>query len=288
MTDRTKGFVATVVSATFFGFIPLMVTVISSGGGSTLLAAFYRFLLSLPALYIYLKIKKVPLGITKRQALDVALITFFGYGGTTVLLFSSYDYIPLGMATTIHFTYPVFTILGCLIFLKAKVKLQKIIAVALSFAGIVCFYSGGGDISVKGIGLAFISGMTYAFYTIYLKNSSLADIEPIKLIFYLNSAGSIMLFVMVMCKGAFTLQLTPTAWIVAVVLAVSASFIGVLGYQVGVKLIGPESTAILSTFEPITSVIVGILVYSEALTASRLIGCLCILASVVIVARMKE
>ena len=288
MTDRTKGFVATVVSATFFGFVPMMTKVISSGGGSMLLAALYRFLFSLPVLYIYLKVKKTSMAITKRQVLDIVIITLFGYGGTTILLFSSYDYIPLGMATTIHFTYPVFTILGCLIFLKAKVKLQKIIAVALSFAGILCFYSGGGDISVHGIVLAFISGMTYAFYTVYLKQSSLFDMEPLKLIFYLNAAGSVMMIAFVVATDGFTLDMTATAWIVAVVLAVSTSFLGVRGYQAGVKLIGPENTAILSTFEPITSVIVGIIVYSEALTASRLIGCLCILASVVIVARMKE
>jgi len=75
---------------------------------------------------------------------------------------------------------------------------------------------------------------------------------------------------------------------VAVFLAVSASFIGVLGYQVGVKCIGPQNTAILSTFEPITSVILGILVYQESFSLRTLFGCLCILSSVVIVAKMKD
>lgn len=122
VNTRTKGFLATVVSATFFGFIPLMVKVVCSGGGNTLAAAFYRFALSLPALYIYLKVKKIPMRITKTQLRDIVLITVLGYGGTTLILFSSYNYIPLGMATTIHFTYPVFTILGCVIFLHEKIK----------------------------------------------------------------------------------------------------------------------------------------------------------------------
>lgn len=60
--------------------------------------------------------------ITKTQLRDIVLITVLGYGGTTLILFSSYNYIPLGMATTIHFTYPVFTILGCVIFLHEKSK----------------------------------------------------------------------------------------------------------------------------------------------------------------------
>lgn len=288
MDTRTKGFLATVVSATFFGFIPLMVKVVCSGGGNTLAAAFYRFALSLPALYIYLRCKKIPMGITKKQLVDIILITLLGYGGTTVFLFTSYNYIPLGMATTIHFTYPVFTILGCVIFLREKIRKMKVLAVVLSFGGILFFYNGDGSVSLLGMALAFVSGMTYAFYTIYLRESSLKDMDSVKLIFYLNSVGAVMMLVMSLATGDFTVGLTPVAWAVAAFLAVSASFIGVLGYQVGVKCIGPQNTSILSTFEPITSVIIGVLVYQEGFTVRTLLGCLCILSSVIIVAKMKE
>ena len=288
MDTRTKGFLATVISATFFGFIPLMVKVVCSGGGNTLAAAFYRFALSLPVLYIYLKCKKIPMGITKTQLRDIVLITVLGYGGTTLILFSSYNYIPLGMATTIHFTYPVFTILGCLLFLHEKVVPAKVVAVALSFGGILFFYNADGSVSALGVALAFVSGMTYAFYTIYLRESSLKDMDSVKLIFCLNTVGAVMMGAVALITGDFTVGLTPTAWAVAVFLAVSASFIGVLGYQIGVKYIGPQNTSILSTFEPITSVIVGVLVYNEGFSLRTLCGCLCILSSVIIVAKIKE
>ena len=127
-----------------------------------------------------------------------------------------------------------------MIFLHEKIKKMKVLAVALSFGGILFFYNADGSVSLPGMALAFASGMTYAFYTIYLRESSLKD------------------------------------------------FIGVLGYQVGVKCIGPQNTAILSTFEPITSVILGILVYQESFSLRTLLGCLCILSSVIIVAKMKE
>ena len=288
MNMRTKGFLATVVSATFFGFIPLMVKIVCSGGGNTLAAAFYRFALSLPVLYIYLKCKKIPMGITKTQLRDIVLITVLGYGGTTLILFSSYNYIPLGMATTIHFTYPVFTILGCLIILHEKVRVSKIAAVALSFSGILFFYNADGSVSALGVALAFVSGMTYAFYTIYLRESSLKDMDSVKLIFCLNTVGAVMMGAVALITGDFTASLTQAAWAVAIFLAVSASFIGVLGYQIGVKYIGPQNTSILSTFEPITSVIVGVLVYNEGFSMRTLLGCLCILSSVIIVAKIKE
>ena len=288
MNTRTKGLLATMRSAVFFGFIPLFVKTICAGGGNSVSAAFYRFFLSVPVLYIYLKAQGISMRITRTEFAKIALITIFGYGGTAVLLFSSYNFIPSGMSTTIHFMYPVFTILGCMIFFKEKVSPLKLLCVALCFGGILLFYNGESGGSVLGMALSFLSGVTYAFYTIYLEKSGLQKMENLKLIFYMNTVAAAMILVMALLTAQFTLRLTPLAWGTAVFFATATSLIGVLGYQIGVKCIGPQNAAILSTFEPITSVIVGVLVYREAFSARTLLGCLCVLSAVVIVAKMKE
>ena len=288
MNTRTKGLLATMISAVFFGFIPLFVKTICAGGGNSVSAAFYRFFLSVPLLYIYLKAQGISMRITRTEFAKIALITIFGYGGTAVLLFSSYNFIPSGMSTTIHFMYPVFTILGCMIFFKEKVSPLKLLCVALCFGGILLFYNGESGGSVLGMALSFLSGVTYAFYTIYLEKSGLQKMENLKLIFYMNTVAAAMILVMALLTAQFTLRLTPLAWGTAAFFATATSLIGVLGYQIGVKCIGPQNAAILSTFEPITSVIVGVLVYREAFSARTLLGCLCVLSAVVIVAKMKE
>ena len=288
MNTRTKGLLATMISAVSFGFIPLFVKTICAGGGNSVSAAFYRFFLSVPVLYIYLKAQGISMRITRTEFAKIALITIFGYGGTAVLLFSSYNFIPSGMSTTIHFMYPVFTILGCMIFFKEKVSPLKLLCVALCFGGILLFYNGESGGSVLGMALSFLSGVTYAFYTIYLEKSGLQKMENLKLIFYMNTVAAAMILVMALLTAQFTLRLTPLAWGTAVFFATATSLIGVLGYQIGVKCIGPQNAAILSTFEPITSVIVGVLVYREAFSARTLLGCLCVLSAVVIVAKMKE
>ena len=288
MNTRTKGLLATMISAVFFGFIPLFVKTICAGGGNSVSAAFYRFFLSVPILYIYLKAQGISMRVTRTEFAKIALITIFGYGGTAVLLFSSYNFIPSGMSTTIHFMYPVFTILGCMIFFKEKVSPLKLLCVALCFGGILLFYNGESGGSVLGMALSFLSGVTYAFYTIYLEKSGLQKMENLKLIFYMNTVAAAMILVMALLTAQFTLRLTPLAWGTAVFFASATSLIGVLGYQIGVKCIGPQNAAILSTFEPITSVIVGVLVYREAFSARTLLGCLCVLSAVVIVAKMKE
>lgn len=288
MNTRTKGLLATMISAVFFGFIPLFVKTICAGGGNSVSAAFYRFFLSVPILYIYLKAQGISMRVTRTEFAKIALITIFGYGGTAVLLFSSYNFIPSGMSTTIHFMYPVFTILGCMIFFKEKVSPLKLLCVALCFGGILLFYNGESGGSVLGMALSFLSGVTYAFYTIYLEKSGLQKMENLKLIFYMNTVAAAMILVMALLTAQFTMRLTPLAWGTAAFFATATSLIGVLGYQIGVKCIGPQNAAILSTFEPITSVIVGVLVYREAFSARTLLGCLCVLSAVVIVAKMKE
>ena len=288
MNTRTKGLLATMISAVFFGFIPLFVKTICAGGGNSVSAAFYRFFLSVPILYIYLKAQGISMRVTRTEFAKIALITIFGYGGTAVLLFSSYNFIPSGMSTTIHFMYPVFTILGCMIFFKEKVSPLKLLCVALCFGGILLFYNGESGGSVLGMALSFLSGVTYAFYTIYLEKSGLQKMENLKLIFYMNTVAAAMILVMALLTAQFTLRLPPLAGGTAVFFATATSLFGVLGYQIGVKCIGPQNAAILSTFEPITSVIVGVLVYREAFSARTLLGCLCVLSAVVIVAKMKE
>ena len=51
---------------------------------------------------------------------------------------------PSGMATVIHFGYPVFVLLGSLIFLRRRVPKLKIVCVGLCMIGIFLSYAGSG------------------------------------------------------------------------------------------------------------------------------------------------
>ena len=65
MSKRTVGVAAVIISAVVFGFLPLCVTYLKGEGGTTLSVAFCRFFLSLLPIFIYLKVKKIPLAVTK-------------------------------------------------------------------------------------------------------------------------------------------------------------------------------------------------------------------------------
>ena len=277
MNTRVKGFIYLLLSAVYFGFMPLLVKVICADGSTIVGALFLRFALAIIPLYIYLKVRKVPMELSVEEGKKILCVTVFGYGITALLLYSAYDYMPSGMATVIHFGYPVFVLLGSLIFLRRRVPKLKIVCVGLCMIGIFLSYAGsGGEAKPMGFVFALISGMTYAFYILYLEVGGLQDIPAMKMIFYMNIVGSIMVF------------LIGKAWIAAFVLSLGAAFIGVGFFQYGVQYVGAQDAAILSTFEPVTSMIVGILVLHESASLSSMAGCILILISVTATAFAKS
>ena len=287
---RTFGIAATIASASLFGCMPLFVKTITAGGGNSLMITFLRFLLSLPALYLFLKWKNVSLSITKDELRKLLILTLIGYSGTPALLFASYSYIPSGMATTIHFCYPAFTIIGCILFLKQKPQPAKILSIILCMIGILLFYNGGGNSenALLGMGLAFLSGITYSFYVIYLDASGLQEMPTFKTIFYMHLIATPFIGLITYFSGSFTFSLTPVAWAVMIFMAIALCFISVYGFQIGVKYVGPSTATILSTFEPITSLIVGIFLFNEVLQFKNIIGCVAILAATIITGKQKE
>ena len=290
MNNKVKGIGATLISAIYFGFVPLLMKTVYAGGGNSFTAAFLRFAFSIPVLFVVLKIKGVDLRITREELKHFFIITAFGYAGTTLLVFTAYNYIPTGMTTTIHFLYPTFTVAGLMIFYREKIKASKIFCVILCLIGIIMFYNGGeGHASLIGILLALCSSMTYAFYTIFLgKSEVLRDIEPMKRLFYMHIIGAMIMLAIGLISGNLNFHMTPLSWGVMALTANLTAFVGALLYQIGVKYIGAESTAMLSTFEPITSVIVGILVYGEPMTLRIFIGCAAIIVSTLIIARTES
>lgn len=289
MNDKAKGIGATLIAAVYFGFVPLLMKTVYAGGGNSFTAAFLRFALSLPLLFIFCKVKGVDLRISREELKHFLIITVFGYAGTTLLVFNAYNYIPTGMATTIHFLYPTFTVAGLMIFYKEKISGTKLLCVALCLIGILLFYDGNGGGSMIGILLALCSSMTYAFYTIFLgKSEVLKDIEPAKRLLYMHSIGTVMMLVIGLISGNLTFSMTPLSWGVMALNANLTTFIGAMFYQIGVKYVGSESTAMLSTFEPITSIVIGVLVYDEAMTIRIATGCLAIIAATLIIARTES
>lgn len=282
MNRYFKGCILIIISAVLFGCMPLMAKNIYAGGCNAISLVFYRSFMAIPVLYLMVKAKNPKSRIlpTKTEFIKVLPLAIFGLVLTPLALYSSYHYISSGAATTIHFIYPAFVLLGCAVFFREKIGLVKGICVLMCTAGVFLFYTPGNDGNLRGVLYALLSGVTYAFYIIYLSKSGMTKLNPFKLSLYNSTIAATLLFLYASCTGSFTYHLTPTAWLLALLFSFGLAVIAVVCFQVGTGIIGPQRASILSTFEPITSIIIGFLVFHEALTLKILVGCILVILSV--------
>ena len=209
------------------------------------------------------------------------IILSTGFSLTPILLFSSYNYISSGSATTIHFSYPVLVILASVFIFKEKATWTKIASVVFCVIGLVLFYEPGQANGAAGILLALASGVTYTFYMMYFERSTLKFMKPFKTNFYMSLVSAVMVFVLSLATGTFVLFHSIRGWAAAFGFSFMLIVVACVLFQLGIAMTGAQKTAILSTFEPLTSIVLGVVCFGEAVGIKTGIGVAFILASVI-------
>lgn len=282
---KTNGFISVIVSGIIFGLMPLFVKIIINNGSNTISLVFYRFLFAIPLLILINLKLKIDLRITKDEFKDLAFISLFGYAPTAILLFLSYGYIPTGLATSLHFIYPILVTVGSVVFYKEKLNPKKAISAILCTIGIFLFLN---EISISkdnfmGVILASLSGVTFAYYLIKLEKSNLRLMPTFKMILYLSTISSLALLAYGLVTQSLTIKIKPIGWLVITLFSFIVTIGAVSLLQIGVKFIGAQNASILSTTEPITSVIIGVTLLNDDINAKIILGILLIVLSVILI-----
>jgi drug/metabolite transporter (DMT)-like permease len=293
MNSAKKGVFFVIASAVIFGFTPVLTRFSYDEGTNGVTMTFLRAVLALPFLFAVVKIRKIPFATSRAETLDLFLAGLAA-AVTTILLYVSYAYIPVGEAMTLHFIYPALVSAGCVVFYKDKLTKPILTALALSVAGV---FMVSDNLSVSnmesgamtGFVLAVASGFTFALYVVYIDKSSLRRIPAPKAAFYLCVMAAL-------CSGVYggsgfsgglAFAMSLKGWVYAWVVALSVSLVAIVLLQLGIKYTNATTAAILLTFEPITSVLSGALFLGESLSFTKITGCACIVAGVILVARSR-
>ena len=279
-----KGYIYTALSAIIFGLMPLLTKIIIARGTTSLTIPFFRVFYVTIVLFLVLKIKKIDFHLEKRDLLSVMLTSIFGSGLTIIILNESYNYVDTGIATSLHFLYPLFVAILCCFFYGEKIKKKQIISLSFALVGIICFMSKGNG-SLFGYLLAIASGLTYAFYLVKMDKTGLVKMNAFKLSFYLALFTTIEIFTMNLFMQDVVFKMDAIAYGLLLVLALSSSFLATVLLQKGVLLLGSTRASFICLLEPVTSMIVGILWLNEALTFNKGLGGLAIIISLIIFLR---
>lgn len=275
-------------SAIIFGVTPALIRFTYDMGSNGTNATFMKSLLAIPILIGILLKLRIPIMPEKSNWKIVFLWMGLCMAITSVLLTISYAYIPVGISTVLHFIYPTMVaVLGVIIF-KQRPNKGKIISLVLCLIGIAMFFEKGGSVNILGIIMALCSGVTYALYIIGLDHPSVQKMHYLRLTLYMNISIVIVSGIFGAARGEIVFDMPMLSWIYMLICAVFTMVLALCMFAVGAKYIGGLTSAVLSTLEPITSVITGWLFLGESLTWLKLIGCVFIIISIIVITRAQE
>jgi drug/metabolite transporter (DMT)-like permease len=284
--SKTKGILLTMLAASSFGFIPLFAVTAYADGFNPYTFSLFRSAFASLEIFIFIKIMKINLKVKTEQYFTLFKASLIGYCFMMLTLFMSYNYMATGLATTLHFIYPVAVMIGSIVFFKEKVSWKKIFALLISMVGIF-FLMGFGSfesISVIGAALALVSGLFYAYYVLTVAYGNIKNLNSFVLAFYISLFNTFVLLFGSLVSGNFHTSYGVKGLISTVLVALVCNLIGMVAFQAGLKVISATAATIFSTFEPVTSLIIGVLVLSEILSWYHVTGSLLIIISVVIAA----
>ena len=282
--QNIKGYAFIIISAVIFGCMPLMAKHIYSDGVNSITLVLMRNLFSLPLLLALAFISGGSLKISARALPSVGLIGIFGCAVTPLLLFSSYNFMASGSATVFHFVYPAIVVILEILTRKSKAGLGNIMSLVLCVGGVAMFYTPGAEISLAGGALALASGLTYAIYIFLLSSFGSKGTNTFAFSFYVSLVACAVLFIVALISGQLAFPKSVFGWVLSVAFALLVNGLAVVLFQRGTFIIGGERAAILSTLEPITSIIVGAIAFSESVGPLTVLGSILVVAASVIIA----
>ncbi len=279
-----KGFLYAVITSATFGLIPLFTLPLLHAGMNIPSILFYRFFIAVLMMGLVAFFTRRSLYVSRKELAVLAGLSLL-YIGSAVFLFWSYQYLASGIATTMMFLYPVFVALIMIYVFKEKNSFWTMLAIVLAVSGVgmLSWHGEAGGVSLRGIVLAVLSGLSYGVYIIAVNKSSVRDLPSDKLTFYVFSFTALFLLAGALFLGK--LQTVPD-WksdLNLTMLALIPTVISNLTLVWAIKLIGSTFASVLGAMEPLTAMTVGVLVFHEPFTRSTAWGVGLIILAVTLV-----
>ena len=254
--NRIKGILYAAVSSSTFGLAPFFSVTLLMIGFSAFEVLSYRWGVASIVLTV--------LGLSLLRAI------------TSFSLIIAYQNIASGVASTIHFMYPLVVALAMMFFFREKKSLWVLFAVLISLLGAALLSLGelaaNNGNAMVGLVAACVSVFSYAGYIIGVRTTRAVRINSTVLTCYVMGLGTLFYLIGAFTTSGFRLVTDGYIWLIILGLALPATAISNITLVQAIKYAGPTLTSILGAMEPLTAVVIGVFVFEEFFTVNSAIG----------------
>jgi len=281
-TNRSAVGVALVIgSAVCFGTLGVFGKVAYRVGLTTPQLLSYRFGLAALLLWAAAIVmhQRLP---SRRYVLGLVVMGGAGYVAQSASYFNALHYIPASTTALLLYTFPVVvTLLAALLF-KESLTLMKLVALALSVVGTVLVVRAQLHAAPTiGIILGLGSALFYSAYILF-GSRLLPGLPPVSATATIMTSAAVVWFLYASVSGQLAVRWTVPQVALLGGFAILGTTIPVLTFILGLPLVGASRAAILSTFEPASTVLLAVIILGETAGPLQWLGGALILASVIV------
>jgi drug/metabolite transporter (DMT)-like permease len=275
------GILLIAISAASFGTLAIFGRFLYTAGLDTFTMLFLRFGFAAILMLVILLVRKekFPSGKILLQLIGMGAL---GYVGQSFSYLTAIKYASAGLVALLLYLYPMFVFILSVIVLHERVTWIKIVAILLALIGTALTVDPAGG-ELFGILLAIAAALVYSVYIIIGTNvmKHVSAVQSSLVIF--ASAGTV--YGILMAVNGVHLPSTNSGWINIIGIVLVATVIPVVAFLAGLERIGPTNAAMLSTLEPIVTVLLAAWIFGERLQSIALFGGSMILIAVIMLTR---
>jgi drug/metabolite transporter (DMT)-like permease len=268
-----------VIAAIGFALSNTLASLAYEGGSNPLTVAALRFFLPAIVLFTWLRVERISLSLSGRDAWIAILLGVLTAQYTWALLVAIH-LIPLALAVLLLYLFPFLTTIILVLFGWDKVSLRATAAIAVAFAGLVMALeprSGGANFS--GLALGFSAALGLALVIVLSSRVfGTGDARPLTL--WMAAVAAALLATLCAARSEFQLPHADLGWIGLVGGMVLYGF-AMISFYVSVAMIGPVRASLLSYVEPVASALLGIAVLGQILAPVQFAGIALVIAALV-------
>ena len=278
---QLTGILLIAISAASFGTLAIFGRFLYADGLDTFTMLFLRFGIAalLMAVILLSRREKFPRGRILFQLIGMGAL---GYVGQSFSYLTAIKYASAGLVALLLYLYPMFVFVLSVVVLREQVTWIKVAALVLALTGTALTVDPAGG-QLQGILLAICAALIYSVYIIVGTNvmKHVSPVQSSMVIF--ASAGAV--YGALMAVNGVHLPASGSGWLGIAGIVLIATVIPVAAFLAGLERIGPTNAAMLSTLEPVVTVLLATWIFDERLNPIVMFGGTLILVAVILLTR---
>lgn len=271
------------VSAVSFGSLAIFGKLAYITGLGTEQTLAFRFVLAAAGMWVLaIVFGQNPARLRRSELGMLVVLGAVIYTGQALTYFTALRSLPASLVVLIAYIYPSLVVLAGWLFLRRAVSVWHGLALVATFLGVALLVGGAQFQVASALVFAIASPMIYTGY-ILLGERVMSSVPAIGASAVIMSGAAVAFCILAILQRELFLPATLQQWGVAIGIAVFPTMIAISLFLASLPRIGAARASLLSTVEPVVTVLLAAALLGDRLSPVQLLGGALVLAAVVVV-----